>query len=429
MGWGTGCVTIVRTRIPIRLRLTLAFAVGAALVLTAASATEYARMNAQMLDATDAALGARADALEAALVSAGTMLERPGQGLDLSEDEFAQVTSASGVVLRSTAAVAGLTVLDPATLRSVSGRTYFERRVPAMDDVVRILVDPLPGGLRLVLGISLGDRADALLQLLVVLSVGDPLALTLTSLGFWLVAGLLLRPGHRTEAAEAEAVTAARQLVDDASHELRIPLATLKAELDLALRRDRSPSELRDTIRRAAAETDRVVRLAHDLLVLSRANRGALPIRRRSLSLQELLRDARDRHLARANAGGVAIEVGAHPVSALLDPERVSQVLDNLLDNALTHTPSGGRIEVGASRESGFVTVTVDDSGPGFPPDLGDRAFEPFVRGASQVWREDEGAGMGLAIVRALASSHGGSASAHNRPEGGARVVVRLSEH
>ena len=215
-----------------------------------------------------------------------------------------------------------------------------------------------------------------------------------------------------------------RRFLDQASHELRTPLATLKAELDLALLRERSPEERRETIENAAIEADRLARLAEDLLVLSRARGGLLPVRREDAAIGPLVREACARHAARAEAAQVRIESYADGVRASIDPVRVRQALDDLLDNAIRHSPAGGTVAVRASVADGALSLVVDDAGPGFPPGFVERAFEPFMQ--SPETADGDGAGLGLTIVRAIAKSHGGSATAQNRPEGGGRVTLVL---
>jgi signal transduction histidine kinase len=103
-----------------------------------------------------------------------------------------------------------------------------------------------------------------------------------------------------------------------------------------------------------------------------------------------------------------------------VDPARLRQAVENLVDNAIRHVPRGGTIEVAALIDDHVARVSVQDSGPGFPSDLLPRAFEPFARG------DGAGAGLGLTIVRAVAEAHGGTASAENLPEGGSRVEIVL---
>jgi signal transduction histidine kinase len=452
--------------LPIRVRLTLLFAVGSAIVLAGVGAFVYARMGADLLVGVDASLSAQAGAFATAVRQANGPV-----GLDRgifvgSDEEFVQIADASGRVIESTKGVASVAALPPGVIRSVAGRTFLDTRVPGIENVSRLVVQPLDDEGRrvfLVVGMSLQDRADALVQLAVLLGIGGPVALALMSFGAWALAGAALRPVERMRQ-EAEAISrleperrlsvpdqddeisrlgatlnamldridqsfeAERRFLDDASHELRTPLSVLKAELDLAVMRERTPEELRATVEHAAVETDRVVRLAEDLLVLSRAHRGRLQIHRADASIGDLVREACDRHRARAMAAGVRIEATAGGGLGSVDPLRVRQALDNLLDNALRHTPPGGVVSVAAATQDGAITFVVDDSGPGFPPELLDRVFVPFSRGASADREASGGAGLGLAIVQAIAAGHGGTVSATNRSEGGARVTLSLRD-
>jgi signal transduction histidine kinase len=290
-----------------------------------------------------------------------------------------------------------------------------------------------------------------------VLGIAGPIALGLMSLAAWLLAGALLRPVEAMRR-EAEAISAVepgrhlpvpagddeivrlgrtlnamldrirrsvegeRRLLDDASHELRTPLTILKGELDLALLRERSSEEYRTTLVRADAETDRLVRLAEDLLVLSRSRPGAVAIHRERVAIRPLIEEAASRHRSAAAAAGLRLEVEAQNETLTVDPTRIRQVLDNLLDNAIRHSPTGGVVRVEARLEGQTLQLSVADQGPGFPPDLLGRAFEPFARGSEA--DGERGAGLGLAIVQAVATAHGGTALVENRPEGGATVTV-----
>jgi signal transduction histidine kinase len=452
---------MARRRLPIRVRLTLVFAGGMALVIAGVGAFVQNRMGADLLAATDVSLSAQADALIGA-IQASRLVVGPGSAFGGSDEEFAQVADVSGRVLQSTAAVAEVPLLPPATLRAVSRRTYVERIVPGVDNIARLLVTPIDapaGRFELVVGTSLQDRRDALTQLAVLLGVGGTLALALTTLAGWLLAGALLRSVEqlRREAAAISTVEPGRvmsvpagddeiarlgatlndmlarlsrsqererRFLDQASHELRTPLATLKAELDLAALRHRTPEEYRATIASAAIEADRLARLADDLLVLSRARGGRLPVHREDTGIGPLVREACDRRVARAEAAQVRIESHADGIRASIDPVRVRQALDDLLDNAVRYSRPSGTVTVRAAMGNGWLTLVVDDDGPGFPPGFLARAFEPFTR--SPETADGDGAGLGLTIVQAIARSHGGSATAENRPEGGGRVTLVL---
>jgi len=214
-----------------------------------------------------------------------------------------------------------------------------------------------------------------------------------------------------------------RRFVAEASHELRTPLALLKTELELALRRPRSPEELRAAIASAHEETDRLAVLAEDLLVLARSDEGELRIDPQPLEARELLETVAGRFAARAEEAGLSLEVEAPAqLSAVGDRSRLDQALGNLVDNALRY--GAGTVRLEAQRENGSVALRVSDEGEGFATDFLPRAFERFSR--ADGGRVRGAAGLGLAIVDAIARAHGGTASAGNTPEGGAQVTLLL---
>jgi signal transduction histidine kinase len=215
------------------------------------------------------------------------------------------------------------------------------------------------------------------------------------------------------------------RFLDQASHELRTPLAVLKMELDLATVQASSPEEMREALRNAAAEADRLVRLAEDLLVLARVRGGRLPVRRIPVDLRELVVNTCIAYEARAADVGSMISWVATPEIVSVDPSRVRQALEDLLDNALRHG-GGTSVEVSAERTEDAVRITVHDRGPGFPPAILTRATHPFERGVKDDAETSEGAGLGLAIVRAVAGAHGGSVALENLASGGALVTLVL---
>jgi signal transduction histidine kinase len=214
-----------------------------------------------------------------------------------------------------------------------------------------------------------------------------------------------------------------RSFVADASHELRTPLALLKTELELALRRPRSQAELEQALRSAAAETDRLARLAEDLLLLARSDQGQVPLRRSAVSARDLLMGVVERFSQRAQAAGRAIEVDApEGLSLTADPLQLEQALGNLLENALRH--GDGNIRLAAADRDGQIELHALDEGRGFPPEFLARAFDRFSRADEA--RSSEGAGLGLTIVDVIARAHGGSAHAANPDGGGADVWLSL---
>jgi heavy metal sensor kinase len=437
------------------------FAAGTTLVLVAIGVFVYQRSAADLLDTVDAGLRSRAEILVADVRAHGPALADVGSNLIESDEAFAQIADASGVVVQSSEIVRGTALLSSDVLSALHGPTLFDRTVPGIDNTTRVLAVPVvtsTGRAIVVVGSSLQDRADQLLQLAATLGIGTPVALILISLAGWLLAGAALRPVERMrrEAAEISMTDPVSRLtlpvaddeilrlgvtlnamldriqasierelrfVDDASHELRTPLSILKAELELALARPRSAGEMEAALRSASEETDHLVRLAEDLLVLARAHGGRLPVQGERTDLRELLQGIARRHEPRAAAAGVVITVEAPRTFAQVDSARLRQAVDDLLDNAVRHTPRGGRIVVSGERDEGSVRFAVQDTGPGFTPESLHRAFEPFERdGGAQ--ENDGGSGLGLAIVRVIAEAHGGSAQVENVPGGGARVTL-----
>jgi signal transduction histidine kinase len=218
-----------------------------------------------------------------------------------------------------------------------------------------------------------------------------------------------------------------RRLVADAAHELRTPLAVLRTELELAGRRERTRDELVQAVANAARETDRLVRLAEDLLFLARTDEGVPVLRAEPQHLAEVLHTAVSTHVQRAAASGVCcpVKVVDDPV-VMLDEARVRQAVENVLDNALRVAPPGTSIEVEVRVEDGMAVIAIGDDGPGFPPDFLPEAFQRFRRADVARAREDGGNGLGLAIVQAIALAHGGWADAANHPGGGARVRLAI---
>ena len=450
------------TRVPIRLRLTLAFAVVMAVVLGATGLVLYLRFSATLGDTIDEGLGTRlADARALVRQSDGDLpssdlLAEPGEHLT-------QLLDTRGRVLDRASRYATRPAISGDTLaRARRGTVRIERtRLPGVDTPVRLLAAPVTAGggrVIVVVGAALDDRDEELAQLRTLLLLGGPIALLLASAAGYLLATAALRPveAMRREAADISAGEPGRRLpasetgdeigrlghtlnemlerleaafarersfVSDASHELRTPLAILKTELELALRSGRSPEELRDALRSASEETDRLTQLADDLLVIARSDQGGLPIRTSPVDVRELMESARRRFGGRAAEAQVDLRVDAPSgLRAELDTLRVEQAIGNLVDNALRY--GGGPVDLVARDGAGGIELAVRDHGPGFPPDFLEHAFERFTR--ADAGRSGGGAGLGLAIVQAIAAAHGGVAEARNLEGGGAEVLLVL---
>jgi two-component system, OmpR family, sensor kinase len=223
-----------------------------------------------------------------------------------------------------------------------------------------------------------------------------------------------------------------RQFAADASHELRSPLTAMRGELELALRKERDVPEYRRVLESTLEEVVRLGRITEDLLILARSDSGALLLRSEPVDVAGVVASVVERLGRSASAKGVRVETAADgETTAELDPVLLGQAIWNLLENAIRFTPPGGHIRVSANGRAEQLELVVEDSGPGFPPDMLGRVFDRFFRADPARSRPDEvsGTGLGLAIVRGVAEAHGGSVAAANVPDGGARVTVRLPRH
>jgi signal transduction histidine kinase len=213
-----------------------------------------------------------------------------------------------------------------------------------------------------------------------------------------------------------------RAFVDDASHELRNPIAVLRGEIELALSALDERDEVERSLVSALKEAERLSRLADDLLLLARERTGSLVVRQEPVDLLELA-DSESRRLA--SLLGLRIEVSGDHAVVLGDSDQLRRVLVNLLHNSAAagaHT-----VDVRVTSSTSTATIEVADDGPGFPPAILDSALQRFVRGDAARTPGTSGAGLGLAIVRAIITAHGGTVEAHNNsPLGGAAVTATV---
>ena len=452
-------------RLSIRLKVTLAFSVAIAVLFTGLGLFIYLTLRADLNRTVEQGLQSRAADVSALIREADSGLQSGGSPLTRRGEGFAQVLNAQGQVVDSSPRLRRAALLDRGELvRARVRATFVDKGRPLLEEESRLLSLPARGAdqqrLVIVVGTSLESRDEALRKLAGLLLIGFPIALGLASLAGYGAAAAALRPvesmrrrageisggspGQRLPVPVAQdevhrlgetlnlmlgrledALEHERRFVADASHELRTPLAILKAELELARRAGRSMEELQAAVGSAAEETDRLAQLAEDLLVIARGDQGRLPVRPARLTAIEVFDDVRGRFAERAREAGREIVVGADsPVALTGDPLRIGQALGNLVDNALRY--GEGAVHLEARRVADDATeLRVRDEGPGFPPALLEHAFERFTR--SDHARGRGGAGLGLAIVAAIAQAHGGSVQAHNGRGDRAGAVVSLT--
>jgi two-component system OmpR family sensor kinase len=431
---------------PIRLRLAFAFALAAAALFALGGWLFASGLSSAQLKTIDSQLTAQ-------LAQAGRSQPAGGDPM--------QVIDPAGRV-RSASSDAGHVALVTASQLSQArqGQVFVTRTVD--EESTRIAAAPLaghPGWVAVVAG-SLETYDATQSQVARELAVGGAAFTAVAGLGAYWLARAALSPVERlrrqvaaiserggTSAVEVpptrdevaalagtmndllgrlqRALTRQRAFVADASHELRTPLAVLRGELELAARPGRGLPELTAAVRNSSAEAERLARLTDDLLLLARSDEDRLGLRLERTDIGALLTRSAGLAGSRLAAAGLSCRVDVPAgTCADLNPDRIRQAVDNLIGNALRFAPSGSGIVLAARAAGSGLDIAVSDDGPGFPAGFLPHAFERFARPDSGRSRGDGGAGLGLAIVRAIAAAHGGVATAGNKPGGGA--VVRL---
>jgi two-component system OmpR family sensor kinase len=428
----------------LRGRITLAYAGGVVLVVAAATLLGYLLVAAQLRGAVAEDLDVRLGDLRAAPVG------------DIAADPYAQLVRADRVLAHSAAAPDGQ-VLDPDEVARALGGEKVVSRVPGLRGEALLAAERRPDGGVLVVGASLAPIQRATDQVLIGLLAGGLVLAAASVLAVYRLVNAAFRPvaALTRQAAEITAEAADRRLpepggddeigalartlnqmldrldaayrrerafVDDAAHELRTPVSVLRAELELGIAGD--PDDARRALRAALVEADRLGRLATDLLVLARVRAGDLRPDRAPVDATLRIR-AWGRRIA--DVTGLAVRVTGQEVVASVDATGLEQIVSNLLGNAAQAGARTVEVRVGAG-PAGGVTITVDDDGPGFAPEILPVAFDRFTRAASARTRaEGTGAGLGLGIVSEIARAHGGRVAASNGSGlGGARVRVAL---
>jgi two-component system OmpR family sensor kinase len=221
--------------------------------------------------------------------------------------------------------------------------------------------------------------------------------------------------GNALEARHASEMQV-RQFVADASHELRTPLAAIRGYAELSRRsRQVVPDEIAHVLTRVESEAKRMTTLVEDLLLLARLDAGR-PLAQDPVDLTMLAVDATSDAHAAGPRHFWQLDLPEEPVSVIGDGARLHQVLANLLANARTHTPEGSTVTVRVGAVPNAAVIQVSDNGPGIDPELAPRIFERFARGDSSRSRAAGSTGLGLSIVHAVVTSHGGQVGVQSRP-------------
>jgi signal transduction histidine kinase len=211
-----------------------------------------------------------------------------------------------------------------------------------------------------------------------------------------------------------------RQMMADVSHELKTPLTAMRGYIETL----RMPGVVLDAERRDRyfetidRETRRLERIVKDLLDLARYEHGGVVLQRRVFDIERLFENVAGRHEREAQTKGVAIRmhVDAHADQVVADPDRIEQAIENLVGNALRHTPAGGTIVLRATQADGVATLSVSDTGAGIAPEHLPHLFERFYKADTARAAESAGSGLGLSITRAIVERHGGAIRVTSQP-------------
>lgn len=448
-------------RLPIRLRITLGFAVTMAMVLSIVGVVAYRQLAEGFSDDLDRQLQQRAQDLTIPVSQRGSSLKHlAGTGFIERGESFAEVMTPAGRVLQATETLHKQPLLSGAEAARATNSSLFVDRLqaPGLNEPARLFATPVLRAGRsviLVVGNTQENGTEALRRVQTQLLIGLPLLLLVTSGLGYLLAGAALRPVEemRRRAATMSGGTAGQRLpqppgndevarlgitlnellarvditlererafVANASHELRTPLALLRTELELAVRRPRPIQDLTRALDSAAEEVDRLIRLAEDLLLLASADDEGLRVTPEQVHVPSLLAGVATRFRTMAARRGRAIDVEPGEVEHVqADAQRLEQALVNLVGNAFQH--GSGKVELSARAVEDATEFHVTDTGAGFDATMLAHGFERFVRGPS-----GGGSGLGLSIVAAVAEAHGGCAGVSNRAGGGSAVWIRL---
>lgn len=473
----------------LKARLTLLFTLGAAAVLAGGSVLFVHELSAGLYASLRSVLSAESKVVDQNLPDAGESTQNPagqpstragsdtggtgaqqtGQfppppGLD-EGGYLIQVLGPTGLVLEASNAGASTALLTGAELRAARRAPVFlERRVAGAGAPALLVASAAPdaSGIVVVVGTSLRTLDSTISRVETALFLAGPIGVLGVTVAAWVLASMSLSPVARMRRQAADisehdedirlvvpgtgdeiaalattlnalldrlhgALGRERGFVAAAGHELRTPLAILRGELELARRPGRSPQELRAAIGEAEDETERLIRLAEDLLVLARGDEGAAVVDVQPTDLVSVVEASMAGFAPSADRAGVTLlRQGSDTAPAVVDESRVRQVVDNLVANALRYAPAGSTVTVEASTDGEAATLEVRDEGPGFPLEFMARAFERFSRAETSRDREHGGAGLGLAVVKALVEAHGGKVEAGNRPSGGAWVRIDI---
>lgn len=444
------------TNTSIRVRLTIWYGGGLALIMLLFATALYVVTARALEDQIDRSL-------EEAAVAASRSLEehRFGPFLlldDLAQafpelaliDKFFQIFGPQGQVTLQSANIKtrNIPLSQTALQSSLQGRAVFET-VRFRDEIpIRLLSYPIRHGQTLVnilrVGTSLQPEEEMLARLVFVLLIGSPLAVAVSMLGGWFLAGRALQPvdditltaqriagGDLTQRIETTSkdeigrlantfntmigrleasIRQIRQFSADASHELRTPLTITKGETELALRKPRSPEVYREALESNLEEIDRMSRIVEELMFLSRADLGEVHVASDPVQLDTLVQEIHMQAMVLGKEQRISTTLGpVKPLRVSGDEWRLRELILNLVDNAVKYSLPRGTVELGLTQYRGMARVTVRDHGIGMTPEEQRLIFDRFYRTDAARAHAQKGTGLGLSICKWIAEAHHGT--------------------
>lgn len=457
-------------RLPVRWRLTFWFVALLAVVMALFSGALYFGLRQQLYASFDEQLlNQVALALASVRVVDGTP-SMPAASPGVPDGEyFLRLFDRDGRAIAAANSDPPVVSLDPGALvDALAGQTDYSDARDEDGEIVRIISVPVRGpdddssvvG-ALQIGLDRNEIDEPLAQLLTTLLLAGPLIVLIAIGGGYLLAGQALAPvvtitnlaagisaddlGARLNldlpddelgrlartfdtmlARIDDAFSRQRRFTGDAAHELRTPLSLMRSQVDLALARPRSNAEYQEALRGIDGDLERLTNLVGTLLTLARADAGRLEPERAPCDLADTICAVREQYAAVAAEGGITLQAETTATPLLADEDLLVQLLVNLLDNALAHTPRGGVVTVGCRLEKNHARLWVADSGEGIAAEHQERIFDRFYRVDAGRARARGGTGLGLAICQAIADAHGGTISLESELGRGTRIDVVL---
>ncbi|CCF82637.1 sensor histidine kinase [Nitrolancea hollandica] len=457
----------VASRIPIRWRLTLWYAGLLAMVIVLFSLTLYVGLRQILYSMLDESLHQQAALVASTIQVVNGVPDLPGSNArDFTTGEhFVRLTDLSGRTVDGASSVHGRLPVDQAGLsQALSGR-FSMRWVSTDGEQMRVLSEPVVSGGQIVGALQVGTSGTEVVETLqftvLLLAIAGSLILLAASLGGLWIAGRVLQPVDRITglAAEIEETDLSRrinlnlpddqigrlartfngmldriegafrrqhQFTADASHELRTPLTLMQNQIELALRQPRDPEEDRAVLEALAGDLDRLTRLANALLLLARGDDHAIRLHHEAVDLPVVLGLIAEQYGPVAAEAGVTFRLDTEPAMPRADQDRVIQVLVNLVDNALRHSPAGTEIVLGCRTDDAWASFWVIDQGAGIAPEHLPHLGERFYRIEQDRDRARGGIGLGLSICKMIIAAYGGTMAITSSPGTGTSVVVRL---